>query len=106
MRAILKSINYDYRKDKDGNRERIVVFKCDFKDGETTKSLWGRYSEKFARDYFGYCGITTKELVGKEVDCIVGTYTDKEGKEKEFIKFLNVLDKNDKPIVMPKELDF
>lgn len=103
MRAIVKQINFDYRKDKDGNRKRVVVFKCEDKDGKT---YWGDYNEEYARKYFAFCNQLAKDLPGKEVDITTYEYQDKEGKTKERIRFLNCLDEKDKPIVMPKELDF
>lgn len=105
MRAILKVIKPGFSM-INGNKKPLAVFKCEYEEGGKTISVWGAYSESYARDYFKYCGVLTKDLVGKEVEIILGSYKDKEGKEKPKIKFLNVLDKNDKPIVMPKELDF
>ncbi len=116
MRGKLKKIELREFKTKDGKKTfRKVEFTCDVKiDSKgNIKTLKGSYSEDYARKYFAYCGVLTKDLVGKEVECITAkrSYENDKGEERtvEFIRFLNCLDESGNEIIMPKdsvELDF
>ena len=117
MKGKLKKIELKTFKTKDGKKSfNKVEFTCDvtIDDKGTIKTLKGSYSEDFARKYFAYCGIKTKDLIGKEVECIVSkrAYENDKGEERvvNFIRFLNVLDADGNAIIMPKEnaddLDF
>lgn len=117
MKGKLKKIELKSFKTKDGKKSfNKVEFTCDvaIDDKGTIKTLKGSYSEDFARKYFAYCGIKTKDLIGKEVECIVSkrAYENDKGEERvvNFIRFLNVLDADGNAIIMPKEnvddLDF
>lgn len=117
MEGILKKIEKNEYKTKDGKKTFTKIeFTCDVRidDKGSIKTLKGSYSEEFARKYFEYCGVKTKELIGQKVECIIAkrVYENDKGEERivTFIRFLNVLDENGKPIVMPKdtqqELDF
>lgn len=117
MKGKLKKIELKEFKTKDGKKTfKKVEFTCDvfIDDKGTIKTLKGSYSEDFARKYFAYCGIKTKDLIGKEVECIVSkrAYENDKGEERvvNFIRFLNVLDADGNEIIMPKEnaddLDF
>ena len=78
------------------------------------KTLRGSYGEEFAKKYFTYCGTKTKDLIGKEVDCVVAKKSiDKEDGTTitvSYIKYMNVIGADGKPIYLPKEdnteLDF
>lgn len=116
MKGILKEIKKIECKTKEGKKFSLVEFKCDVKinDKGEIKTLRGSYGEEFAKKYFTFCGVKTKDLVGKTVDVVIGkrTYTNDEGEERtvNFIKYLNVLDEEGNPIRLPKddetELDF
>ena len=70
MKATLKKIELKELKTKDGKKFNKVEFTCDVKidDKGTIKTLKGNYSEDYAKHYFKYCGVLTKDLMGKEVD--------------------------------------
>lgn len=116
MKATLKKIELKELKTKDGKKFNKVEFTCDVKidDKGTIKTLKGNYSEDYAKRYFKYCGVLTKDLIGKEVDVILAkrVYSNDKGEERTitFIRFLNVLDAEGNAIIMPKEsqkeLDF
>lgn len=117
MKGKLKKIELKTYKTKDGKKSfNKVEFTCDVNIDEngTIKTLKGSYSEDFARKYFSYCNVKTKDLIGKEVECIVSkrAYENDKGEERvvNFIRFLNVLDGVGNPIIMPKDdaedLDF
>lgn len=117
MKGILKKIELKECVTKDKKSKfRRVEFVCDIKVDVkgNIKTLRGSYSEEFAKKYFGYCGVKTKDLIGKEVECITGKreYENDKGEKRviQFVKFMNVLDADGNPIIMPKEdvkeLDF
>ena len=116
MRGILKEIKKVECKTKEGKKFTLIDFKCDvaINDKGEVKTLRGSYSEDFARKYFGFCGVKTADLIGKEVECVLA----KKAIEKDdgtkitisYIKYLNVIGEDDKPIYLPREenttLDF
>jgi hypothetical protein len=108
MKGILKSIKRKEYKTAKGTKFSKVEFTCDVKMNEEgdVKTLKGSYGEEFARKYFTHCGILTKDLVGKEVEVTVAKKSfESEGEMKtyQYIKYLNVLDKDGKAIYLPKE---
>lgn len=117
MKGTLKKIELKEYTTKDNKRSfRKVEFTCDVAVDEkgTIKTLKGSYSEDYAKKYFAYCNVKTKDLIGQSVDCVLSkrAYENDKGEERivNFIRFLNVLDKEGKPIIMPKDtqedLDF
>lgn len=108
MKAILKSIKRKEYKTSKGTKFTKVEFTCDVKmnDEGDVKTLKGSYGEEFARKYFTHCGVLTKDLVGKEVEVTVAKKSfESEGEMRtyNYIKYINVLDKEGKPIYLPKE---
>ena len=110
MKGTLKKIELKEDTTKDNKRAfKKVEFTCDVEidNKGNIKTLKGSYSEDFARKYFAYCGVKTKDLIGKQVDCILSkrAYENDKGEERivNFIRFLNVLDKEGNPIIMPKD---
>lgn len=114
MRGILKKVELREFKTSEGKKFKKFLFEvdCTVKDNEV-KTLKGSYSEEFARKYFEFCGVKTKELIGKEVEVVTAkksiikedqriTYT--------YIKFINVLNEAGEAIYLPREnegeLDF
>lgn len=115
MKAILKEIKRVECKTKEGKKFSLVEFKCDVKvnDRGEVKTYKGSYGEEFAKKYFTFCGIKTSDLIGKEVDVVLGKreyIKDDETRVITYIKYLNVIGEDGKPIVLPKEgeskLDF
>ena len=112
MKAILREVKLIECKNSTGAKFRLVEFKADVKinDKGDIKTLKGSYGEEFAKKYFTYCGVKTKDLIGKEV---AKRSYEKDGESRvvSYIKYLNVLDKEGNPIYLPKdnedsELDF
>jgi hypothetical protein len=108
MKGILKSIKRVEYKTSKGTKFSKVEFTCDVKMNEQgdVKTLKGSYGDEFARKYFTYCGILTKDLIGKEVEVTVAKKSfEAEGEMRIFnyIKYLNVLDAEGKAIYLPKE---
>ena len=117
MKGKLKKIELKEFKTKDGKKTfKKVEFTCDvfIDDKGIIKTLKGSYSEDFARRYFAFCGVKSKDLIGKDVECVISkrAYENDKGEERavNFIRFLNVLDHEGNPIIMPKDdiedLDF
>ena len=108
MKGILREIKLVECKSKSGAKFNLVEFKADvmINDKGDVKTLRGSYAEEFARKYFTYCGVKTKDLIGKEVEVVVAKRSyEKDGESRvvSYIKYLNVLDENSKAIYMPKE---
>lgn len=117
MKGKLKKIELKEYRTKDGKKTfNKIEFTCDviFDEKGTIKTLKGSYSEDYARRYFSFCGVTTKDLIGKEVECVISkrAYENDKGEERvvNFIRFLNVLDRDGNPVIMPRakaeDLDF
>lgn len=108
MKGILKKVELKEYKTKEGKKFKKFNFEVDvnYKD-EEVKTLKGSYGEQFAREYFTKCNIKVKELIGKEVGVVLAKkFIEREDGSKysyEYIKFLNVLDENGKPVVFKKE---
>lgn len=109
MLGKLRKIERKECKTKDGKKFNKIVFECDIKinDKGDIKTLRGAYSEDYAKKYFAYCNVKTKDVIGQEVECVNAkrSYTNAEGLERiiNYIKFMNLLDKDGKPIIMPSE---
>lgn len=115
MKAKLIKIEKKELKTKDGkNKFNVIEFTCDVKinDKGDIKTYKGSYGEEFARKYFAYCNVKTKDLIGKTVDVSTAKRSyeyNGETRTVTYIKFLNVLDEDGQVIRMPKEdtpLDF
>lgn len=114
MKGILKKVELREFKTSEGKKFKKFLFEvdCIIKDDEI-KTLKGSYSEEFARKYFEYCGVKTKELIGKEVGVVTAKKTVIKENQRitfTFIKFINVIDEYGNPIYLPREsegeLDF
>lgn len=111
MKGTLKRIEIKEYETKDKKKFKKVEFTCDVKidDKGSIKTYKGSYSVEFAKKYFEYCDVKTKDLIGKQVECILGkrSYERKDGEEVTitYIKFLNVLDENGNAIIMPKDTE-
>lgn len=109
MKGTLRKIEKKEYKTREGKKFNKVEFTCDIvvDDKGTIKTRKGSYSEEYARKYFKFCDVETKDVIGKHVECVLAkrAYTDGEGKERiiEFIRFMNILDENGNAIIMPKE---
>ena len=116
MKGILREVKLIECKNEAGAKFKLFEFKADVKinDKGDVKTLKGSYGEEFAKKYFTYCGVKTKDLIGKEVEVVVAKRSyEKDGETRvvNYIKYLNVLDSEGKPIYLPKddeesELDF
>ncbi len=111
MKAKVKSINVETFKTKDGKKEfKKAVYVCDVTINEATgevKTLKGNASVEYFKKYLQYCNVQAKELPGKLVDVVVSkrAYTNDKGEERIYsqIKYLNILNEEGKPIIMPNE---
>lgn len=115
MKGILKKVELKEYKTKEGKKFKKVLFQVDVeKENGDVKTLKGDYSETFARDYFGKCDIKLKDLMGKEVGVVIAkrNFTGNDGLKHiyEYIKYINVLDQEGKPIIFKddttEEVDF
>ena len=109
MKGILKKVELKEFKAQSGAKFKKLCFVCDvIDDKKEVKTLKGDFSEDFARKYFKYCNVKTKDLIGKEVECVIAKKSfesDGETKTFNYIKFMNVLNEDGKAIIMPKDED-
>lgn len=108
MKGILKTITKKEFKTQKGSKFTKVEFTCDVKINEQgdVKTLKGSYGEDFARKYFTFCGVKTKDLIGKEVEVTTAKKSyevDGEMRTYNYIKFLNVIGEDGKAIYLPKD---
>lgn len=108
MKGILKSVELvEYTNKEKGNKFKKLNFTCDCENAKgDIITLKGSYSEEYARKYFAYCNLKTKDAIGKEVEVVTArkkiVFEDGE-RVYTYIKFMNFLDKDGKPIIMKKE---
>lgn len=107
MKGILKKVDLKKYTTKDGRNFNKFEFEVEVElpngDVRTRK---GSYSEDFAKKYFNFCKVKTKDLIGKEVGVTLAKRTYEANGEKrtyEYIKWLNILDKDGQPVFMPSE---
>ena len=109
MIGIIKKFELKQFEKNDGKKFKKLVATIDIKLNERgdIKTVKGSLSEDYARKYFKYCGVTTKDLVGQNVDVTLAkrAYTDDEGNERQvtYAKFINVLNDEGHAIIMPKD---
>lgn len=109
MRGIIKKFELRTCETKDKkNKFKLLEFVVDVKinDKGDIKTLKGSYGEEYARKYFAFCGVKTKDLIGKEVEVSLAKREyEKEGERRtiNYIKYMNVLDENGEAIYMPKD---
>ena len=109
MIGIIKKFELKQFETRDGKKFKKLVVTIDIKLNEfgDIKTVKGSLSEDYARKYFKYCGVTTKDLVGQNVDVTLAkrAYTDDEGNERQvtYAKFINVLNEEGHAIIMPKD---
>lgn len=110
MKGILKSIEKKEFKTREGRKFEKVVITCDVMLGNKANDVRtynGSLGIDYAKKYFEFAGVKSKELVGKEVGIVLAkrAYQDSEGNNKtyEYIKYINILDAQGNAIVMPSE---
>lgn len=109
MRGIVKKFELRTCETKDKkNKFKLLEFVVDVKinDKGDIKTLKGSYGEEYARKYLAFCGVKTKDLIGKEVEVSLAKREyEKDGERRtiNYIKYMNVLDENGEPIYMPKD---
>ena len=109
MIGIIKKFELKQFESKDGKKFKKLVATIDVKlnDRGDIKTVKGSLSEDYARKYFKYCGVTTKDLVGQNVDVTLAkrAYNDDVGNERQvtYAKFINVLNDEGHAIIMPKD---
>lgn len=108
MKAIIRKIGVKHIQATNGQKFDKVRIECDviMEDGRV-KSRGSEMSMDYAKKYFNFCNISSKDAVGMEVDVVLQkrAFTGQDGETHTFeeIRYLNFLDKDGKPIIMPKE---
>lgn len=109
MKATIKKVSMKHITTQSGKKFDKVVITCDVVTDErgTLKTYNSEMNPDYAKRYFRHCGLTSKDLPGMPCDVILRrrAFTDKDGRDGAVteIRWLNMLDKEGKPIIMPKE---
>lgn len=106
MKAIIRNVSKKTISTRTGTKFDKIVILCDVVNDKTkeVKQYKSEMSVDYAKRYFKFCGLSSKDLPGKECDATLRRrqFTTKEGNEAYVteIKYLNVLDEHGEPIIM------
>lgn len=114
MKGIIKKIEKREFKTKEGKKFCKIITTCDIIDEKgLVRTLKNDMNEEYAKRYYEFCGLTTRDAIGKEVECVIWKKTyrkEDETRYYSFIKYLNFLDEKGAPKIMRGEdnleLDF
>lgn len=114
MKATVKKYVLRTCKGANGSFQVLDIFADVVNDKNEVRTYRGQMGAEYAKKYFAYCGVTTKATIGTqcEISLVKEQYTTKDGEQRQVtkIKYFNLLDENNKPIIMYKnkvdELDF
>lgn len=114
MRATIKRYVLRTCKGANGSFQVLDIFADVVNDKNEVRTYRGQMGAEYAKKYFEHCGVKTKETIGLpcEISLVKEQYTTKDGEQRQVtkIKYFNLLDENNKPIIMYKnkvdELDF
>ena len=108
MKAKIISIQKKQITTKEGKKFDQIEIKADVivNDKGEVKTYTNSMSYDHALKYFKFAARRTEDVIGEDVEVVLARrqYTSKEGQSKTytFIKFLNFLDNENKPIIMPR----
>lgn len=111
MKGIIRKIDLVTRNKKNGGKFNQVVMTVDVITDEEkgiVKTRLAYLSEEYAKKYASFVGLSSKDMIGKNVSVsLEKRIYEKDGVEKvsETIKYINFLDENNQPIIMPKDGD-
>ena len=109
MKAIIRKVGIKHITTTTGKKFDKIVIECDciVDDKGTIKTYKSEMSPDYAKRYFGYCGLSSSQLPGKECEVTLRrrAFTSPDGKLGAVteIKYLNMLDANGNPIIMRQE---
>ena len=109
MKATITKISKKDCTTSDGKKFSVIDIKCNvtIDDKGNIHEAVSSMSIDYATKYFNYCGISSKEAIGKTVEVVLGKkeFTAKDGTNKiyTFIRFLNFIDNEGNPIIMRKD---
>lgn len=109
MKATIKKISQKNIKTTTGKLFSKFVIECDvtMNDKGEIRTYRSEMSMEYAKKYFTFCGVPSKDLIGKpcEVTLRKRGYTTADGEERTItdIKYLNLLDDEGKPMIMVSE---
>lgn len=111
MKATITKIMKKECTTTDGKKFSVIDIKCDvvINDKGDVRSLTSSMSMDYAKKYFNYCNVTSKQAIGMTVSVVAAkkVFKTKDDEERtyNYIKFLNFLDSEGNPIIMPKDND-
>lgn len=108
MKGTLKKIYAkEFTSKEKGNKFKKIILECECeKENGDIANYKGSMSEDYAKRYFQYCKLTTKDAIGAKVEVVLGKrkfVAENEERTYTYIKFINFLDNDGKPIIMKKE---
>lgn len=111
MKATIKKIAQKNIKTQTGKQFTKFVIECDVQvnDKGEIRTYRSEMSMDYAKRYFNFCGVSSKDLIGKECEVTLRkrAYTANDGTPRTIteIKYLNLLNDEGCPIIMPSEGD-
>lgn len=108
MNATIKKIGSKTIK-IDGKQFTKIVIECDVvvNDKREIRTYRSEMSQDYAKRYFGFCKVSSKDLPGRKADVVLRkrAYDANDGTVRYVteIKYLNLLDDDGKPIIMKTE---
>lgn len=114
MKGKLLSINFvtlvAQKGENRGKKFSLMKFKVEVEVNSSKREIKtydGSMSVEYARKYFAYCNLTSKDAIGKPVEVTLRSrkFTAQDGVERTFteVKYLNFLDESGDPIRLPKD---
>lgn len=109
MKATIKKISQKNIKTQTGKQFSKFVIECDVLVNEKgeIRTYRSEMSMDYAKRYFQFCGVPSRELVGKDCEVTLRkrAYTAADGTPRTIteIKYLNLIDDAGNPIIMPTE---
>lgn len=109
MKAIIRKIYMKNVVTSTGKKFDKICIECDCVDEATNyiRTRTAEMSPEYATKYFNYCGISSKQAIGMEVNVELQkrAFNGADGQLKTFtsIKYLNFFDEDGKPIIMQKK---
>lgn len=112
MKAIIKNIAKKTITTKDGRKFDKIVISADVvindKNGEV-RTYKSEMSVDYAKRYFAFCGLSSKELPGRECDVTLRKreFQTKEGETRYVteIKYLNMIGADGLPVIMKNKTE-
>ena len=108
MKAIIRKIYIKKIETKAGQKFDKICIECDcIGEGNKVKTRTAEMSVDYAKKYFNFCGISSAQAIGMEVDVTMQkrAFNDAQGNLCTFeeIKYMNFLNDDGEPIIIQRK---